>query len=91
MAIINETLARRYYANEDPIGKRIAIDAQTPRWMTIIGIVRDTHHTTLAEAPYPQLYGVYSQRPVRVPSLVIRTESDPLSIVPALKSEVRVY
>jgi putative ABC transport system permease protein len=89
VAMINETLARRYYANEDPIGKRIAIDAQQPRWMTIIGIVRDTHHTTLAEAPYPQLYGAFSQRPVRVASLVIRTTSDPLSTVGALKSEVR--
>jgi putative ABC transport system permease protein len=89
VAMINETLARRYYANEDPIGKRIAIAAQQPRWMTIIGIVRDTHHTTLAEAPYPQLYGAYSQRPVRVASLVIRTTPDPLSIVSSLKSQVR--
>ena len=89
VAMINETLARRYYANEDPIGKRIAIAAQEPRWMTIIGIVRDTHHTTLAEAPYPQLYGAYSQRPVRVASLVIRTTTDPLSIVSSLKSQVR--
>jgi len=94
VVMINEALQRRYFANEDPMGKRLSLgpgpDGQ-PLWMTIVGIVRDIHSLALSEAAYPHMFAPYSQQPGRLTSLVIRTknENDPMSIAGALKSEVR--
>lgn len=92
--MINEALQRRYFATEDPMGKRLSLgpgpDGQQV-WMTIVGIVRDIHSQSLSEAAYPHMFLPYAQQPGRMTSFVIRTknENDPLSLAGALKSEVR--
>jgi putative ABC transport system permease protein len=89
VVVINETMARRYWPNEDPIGKRVNLGdpAKTP-WMTVIGIVKDTRNVGLETAPYPQMYGPAAQFPRRGMSFVARTSNDPASIVPALRREL---
>jgi putative ABC transport system permease protein len=84
--MINETMARRYFPDEDPIGKRITLGGPM---LQIIGVVRDVKHADLGAEPYPQMYGAHAQRPSRSLSFVIRTKSDPLGIVSAVRSEVR--
>jgi putative ABC transport system permease protein len=89
VAIINETLARKHFPGEDPIGKRINLgNPQTSPWRTIIGIVRDVHQKALDEAPYPQMYAPYAQSPRASMTLVARTSSDPSAIVPAIRNEL---
>ncbi|MCW5970731.1 MAG: ABC transporter permease [Blastocatellales bacterium] len=90
VTMINETMARRYFPDEDPIGKRITLGSpQRGPWLEIIGVVRDVKHTDLGAEPYPQMYGAHAQQPSRLLSFVIRTKSEPLSIVSAVRSEVR--
>ncbi|MCI0491160.1 MAG: ABC transporter permease [Blastocatellia bacterium] len=90
VVIINETMVRRYWPGEDPIGQEITLnDPQTGPWLKITGIVKDVQHEGLDAAPYPQMYLPNAQAPRRLASLVIRTRVDPLSLISSVKNEVR--
>ncbi|MGA9774079.1 MAG: ABC transporter permease [Blastocatellia bacterium] len=87
--LINETMANRYFPGEDPVGKRINLgDPESNPWQTIVGIVRDTRHEALSADPYSQMYAVHTQSPRRSLALVLRTSSDPLSLVSAIRSRI---
>jgi putative ABC transport system permease protein len=89
VAIINETMARRYFAGEDPIGKRINLgDPQKSPWRTIIGVVRDIRQQGLDKEPYPQMYSPYAQFPTRAMTLIVRTSASPSSLVPSIRGEL---
>jgi putative ABC transport system permease protein len=89
VVVINETMARRYWPNEDPIGKRINDGGQDDPWVTIVGIVADSRHNGLDQAPLVEMYFPYRQRPARAMVLVLRTANDPMALVPAVREEVR--
>jgi putative ABC transport system permease protein len=65
VAIVNDTLARAFWPQESPIGKRIVMGAPRPGvpWMTIVGIARDIHSRSLSAAPIPQIYRPLTQAP----------------------------
>ncbi len=87
--VINETMAKRYFPGEDPLGKRINLgDPQENPWLTIVGIVRDTRHEALSAEPYSQMYAVHTQAPRRSLALVVRTSGDPMSLVSAIRSRI---
>jgi putative ABC transport system permease protein len=86
VAIINETLARRYWSGEDPIGKRVSLDEE--EWIEIIGVVADVRHGGLDKEPRPEIYLPYPQAPIRFMTLVVKTECDPLELVGAVRSQV---
>jgi putative ABC transport system permease protein len=89
VAIINETLARKYFPGEDPIGKRINLgDPQRSPWRTVIGIAHDVRQSSLDEEPYAQMYSPYAQFPTRGMTLVVRTSTDPSALVPSIRSEL---
>jgi predicted permease len=79
--VINETMARRYWPDADPLGKRINVCslAPTPCWYPIVGVVGDVHQYGLEAAPTSDMYftGAWT------PFLVIRTSSDPVSLAAA--------
>ncbi len=56
--IINQAMARRYWPNEDPVGKRMAIgeSSKDTSWRTIVGIAGDIRHASLSETPVPRLH-----------------------------------
>jgi len=90
VAVINETLVRGFWPNEDPIGKHILIGAPRPGapWLTIVGVVGDVRSSGANAAPAPELY-----TPLQTPSvstaLVLRTRtSDPEKLVSQLRSAV---
>jgi putative ABC transport system permease protein len=89
VAVVNETMARRYWPNEDPIGKRVNLGdpANTP-WVTVIGIVKDTRNVGLEKEPYPQMYAPAAQFPRRAATFVARTSGDPAAVAPALRREL---
>jgi putative ABC transport system permease protein len=89
VAVISETLARRYFPNEDPIGKRITLHTVLEKWSTIVGVVGDVKGGALTAEPYPQIYGSYLQSPSRSMTLVVRTTGDPLAISGSLGGQVR--
>jgi predicted permease len=89
VAIVNETLARRFWPNQDPIGQRLRNKGV---WLEVIGVVRDSKYQTLGEATLPWLYISAAQNTtssrLRL-TLVTRTTGDVTSVIPALTREVR--
>jgi putative ABC transport system permease protein len=93
--LINETMARRFFPNEDPIGKRINfVDAPAPPlWFTIIGVVGDVHYDALDVESGPDVYACYLQPfplfATYYMTLMLRSAANPASLVPALRRAVR--
>ncbi|HEX6730434.1 MAG TPA: ABC transporter permease [Pyrinomonadaceae bacterium] len=87
-AIINAELARVYFPNEDPISKRISFDDKQS-WLSIVGIVGDVKQQGLDSNAKPEVYFSYLQAPAPSMSVVVRTLSDPLSAVAAVKSQIQ--
>ncbi|HWP43478.1 MAG TPA: ABC transporter permease, partial [Blastocatellia bacterium] len=87
--VINETMARRYWPDEDPIGKRIAGDSgEKPNWREIVGVVADVKHFGLDTEARPTMFFPFSQVPSRAVFLTVRTTSEPMSLVAAVKSQI---
>ena len=84
--IINETMARMFFANEDPLGKRISIIASP--WLTIVGVVGDIHHTGLSTRPNPEMYLSDLQEPSGSMAVMVRTSGDPLTLAAAVREQV---
>lgn len=86
--IVNETLARTYFRDEEAIGQSLCFDAVPPpacTWHRIVGVVGDVHERTLEQAPRPATYESSLQRPMKSGLLLIRTSGD----VGALANPVR--
>jgi putative ABC transport system permease protein len=92
--IINQTMAKQYFPNQDPIGKRIQTGDPDPKapWETVVGVVGDVKYSGLDAAPSPTLYVPYTEKDwagwTRGMSLVVRTSMDPSSVVPGLRQEL---
>ncbi len=88
--IINESLARRFYADTQPIGKRIKpgdFESRAP-WATVVGVVKDVKHTTLEQETRPQLYFPYQQKLWGILTIVARSDSDSRSLSAAMRNAV---
>ena len=98
VVMINQTMARRYWPDEDPIGKRIKPqfpDAKVPwrpastnTWLTIIGVVGDVKDTGVNDEQAAEIYLPYLQNPSSLMNLLVRSTSDPLRLVPAVRRQV---
>jgi putative ABC transport system permease protein len=89
VAVVNETMARRFWPGEDPVGKRVNLGnpERTP-WITVIGVVGDARTGGLDREPYPQMYAPAAQFPYRTMTFVARTKGDPFALAPALRREL---
>jgi putative ABC transport system permease protein len=89
--IINETFASRYFAGQDPIGKRIRPGGRnsTAPWFTIIGVVGDVRSRGLDLPPDPQMYRSILQTSDLASDLVVRTTVDPASLAALVDREIR--
>ncbi|MCW5558657.1 MAG: FtsX-like permease family protein, partial [Verrucomicrobiae bacterium] len=83
VVIINETMARAFFPNENPIGKRVAAAGQErPAWSEIIGVVADARSADIADKPGAyQLYKPMAQNPQRDFVLAVRTDGTPAPAV----------
>jgi putative ABC transport system permease protein len=90
VAIINETMARGFWPNEDPIGKRIMMGAPMPErpWLKIVGVVGDVRNSGLETPPLPQMYASYLQNPTRSMTLVISTALAAQTLTTAIERQV---
>jgi predicted permease len=87
VAVINEAMARAYFPNQNPLGKRFSLGQGMP-WIEIIGVTRDYRLHSLTEAPIPHFdlpalqhsYGAFAR-------LVVRTKIDPLAVLPSARKE----
>jgi putative ABC transport system permease protein len=88
VAIINETLARQHFPNEDPIGKRINITNGPDTWREIVGIVGDIKQYGVDKATSAQSYEPFAQVPFTSVNLVVRTNGSPAALLGALRPTV---
>src|SRR5262245_11854118 len=93
-AIINETLAKSYFPNEDPIGKRISnIGANQnegdPEQWEIVGVIGDVHHSSLTKPATPELYLPFQQNSWSWGNFFVRTTNDPSSLTKSFTEAIR--
>ena len=88
VALINESLARRYFANEDPLGKRITIgNGRNAGPSNVVGIVKDVNHLGLMQKPVAEMYENYLQAPSGL-TLAVRAAGDPRGLLPAIRRQL---
>jgi putative ABC transport system permease protein len=86
--VINESLARRDFADEDPIGRRIRLHGNQGPLSTIVGVVADLRYAKLDESPEPEVYVPYSRDAPGRFSAVVRTAVDPLSLAATIRKSL---
>ena len=86
VVVINETAARRYWGDENPIGQYVRPGGGTKA--LIVGIVKDVRQRFLTNAVEPQMFVPWSHAPELSASMVVRTANDPGLLVPAMHREV---
>jgi putative ABC transport system permease protein len=91
VALINETMARTYWPDQDPLGRRIRQGSADRPWITIVGIVGDVRHNGLEVAIKEKFYRPHAQFqfPVRDMHLVVRTAGDPMGLAAPIRAAVR--
>jgi predicted permease len=88
VVVVNETLARRVFRNEEAIGKRVRFGTNTGPWATIVGVVGDVRHAGLETPPAPEAYVHYLQNPPVNPFLVLRTAIEPSALIARVRDEL---
>src|SRR5262249_35546203 len=100
VVIINETMARRYFQNDDPIGKRLAMGGKNPgqpvlnrsgqpSWSEIVGMVADVKKLNMNAETVPDVFVPYWQYPMQTPALVIRTDGEDSTIGNATRAVLK--
>jgi putative ABC transport system permease protein len=91
VVIVNQTLVRRFFSNENAIGKHIKLSTWDEPEATceIVGIVGDVKHRNLWQPPDPESYLPYEQDSIGAMNIVVRSERDPMLLLPAIREQVR--
>ena len=94
VAIVDESLARRYWPNEDPLGKRFKgqdLRGKNDDWLTVIGVVKDMRTHGLERAPTPHVYewAAQSGPTAGTPDIIVRTSADPVALAASVRRVVR--
>jgi predicted permease len=95
VTIIDETTAKRFWPNEDPMGKRLEVKPNstvpwlTLPWMTVVGITAAIKQDGLDTNSIPHIYTAIYQHPTKALSLLMRTPSPPASVEPLVRTEIR--
>ncbi|MEA2205272.1 MAG: hypothetical protein QOE77_2048 [Blastocatellia bacterium] len=91
--IVNETFARKFFPNEDPVGKRIkpgiSVDDEKPAMREIVGVVSTVRNRNLSSDLRPGYFVPSTQIPFNQMTLVVRTTTDPHTLITAVQNEVR--
>jgi putative ABC transport system permease protein len=92
--VINEAMARRYFGDEDPIGRRVTLEQQhavagDEKWGTIVGVVGNVKEFALDKEPSEELFLPLYQGPLNGGTLFVRTTSDPWALVGPIREMVR--
>jgi predicted permease len=87
-AIINDTLAAKYWPNQNPLGKRLRLP-RGKEFLQVVGVVKTANYQTLGEAPQSCVYIPLRQNYSDAMILYVRTERDPSSTLAAVQGEIR--
>ncbi|MEY2540002.1 MAG: hypothetical protein QOG67_3742, partial [Verrucomicrobiota bacterium] len=87
VVVVNETLAKHFFGNDNPVGRQIQRGSGGP--LAIVGVVRDGKTSDLREKQHPFFYAPCAQSELGSLTFYSRTAQDPSSITPMLRSAVR--
>ncbi len=87
VAIVNQTLANRYWGRETAVGHRISADSGKT-WINIVGVVGDVRHYGLDSEPSEEVYLPFAQAPFREGTFLVRTIADPAAMARRIGEEV---
>jgi putative ABC transport system permease protein len=85
-AIINESMAQRFWPNTDPIGRHFLVEGADYQ---IVGLVQNGRIEGIHESPEPYIYFPFAQRPMGEATIMVETAGDPRALVGAVKQEIR--
>jgi putative ABC transport system permease protein len=91
VAIINDTMARRFWPGQDPIGRRFTFgDPRQPDtvWFSVVGVTGDVKRSGLDSEPRPESFFPLAQSPDRTMTLVVRARTDAAGLAAAVRSAV---
>lgn len=90
VAIVNQAFAKRFFANSDPIGKRVTFGCEESEGLcrTIVGVVGNIRQENITDEVTPEMYLPFAQSRINSVTLFVRTTSDPLALAKSVRSEV---
>jgi putative ABC transport system permease protein len=88
VAIVTDSLARQYWPNEDPLGRRLRLGNDGP-WLTVVGVSGDVIHNWFARRNYPTVYRPLAQAPPGRFALLIRTDGNPQAMTADVRHAMR--
>ncbi|HTL96083.1 MAG TPA: ABC transporter permease [Gemmatimonadaceae bacterium] len=89
VVLINDVLARRFFAGQNPIGQRLTFDKvpdSSSVWGTIVGVVGSEHQISLGAEPRIEIFTPQAEDPSGDIYLMVRTTGDPMALLPHLRS-----
>ena len=86
-AVINETFARRFWPGESALGKRFSLESVAGPWIEVVGVMRDGKYFSLGEDATPFVYVNLRPENGSYLTLIVRTASEPQSVIAGLRSE----
>jgi predicted lysophospholipase L1 biosynthesis ABC-type transport system permease subunit len=96
VAVVNQAMARRYWAGQEPVGRRFRIGSPDRPWVTVVGVVGDVRHNGITGVVKAKFYRSYAQfhrsrggRPTRDLALVVKTDGDPLALAAPIRDVVK--
>lgn len=93
VALVNRTLAARFFADRSPVGHRVRASESggTDEWLTIAGVVDDIKHDEIdpEDAPYSAIYIPYAYQQAGNTGFTLRVTGDPAAVMPAVRREIR--
>ena len=87
VVVVNESFARRFWPNQDPLGKRVSTSGPTGQRLEVVGVARDAKYSSLADAPKPYIYLPALQQDGWSVVLLVRAPGDPDALLPLVRSE----
>ena len=94
VAVVNETMAKTYWADGNPVGRRIRMGSPTRPWITVVGIVGDQQHNGVGSTVKEKFYRPHAQFSqstefaIRDMTLVVKTTGGPLDVLPSVRREI---
>ena len=95
VAVVNNTMAARYWPGEDAVGRQFMMGTDDKPWLTIVGVVGTVRHNAVVEEPRAEMYIAHAQLPGHIRSaprgmtLVVKTDGNPLAAAGSVRDAVR--
>lgn len=86
--VVNEKVARRFWPDQDPIGKRVKFAQAQANWMTVVGVVNNTHRGVFNSNSTLEVYTPYAQRTRGDMVMFVRAGSDPSVMAASVRNQL---